>query len=682
MKKHIFFLLFFYCQLSTANSQSVSLTTHHSPLTNWRQQADHTISVTLDDKGHTLDGTETIIYTNHSPDTLRFLWFHIWPNAFKNDRTAFSEQLLQEDRTDFYFSDKEKKGYINRLDFKINGATATTENHPDYIDVIKLLLPEPLAPGRQLMITTPFHIQLPYNFSGNGYIKQQYQVTAWYPKPAVYDAQGWHILPYLGKNNLYSERGNYDVKITVPKRFKLMADGELQDTLLTGKSIVFHYRQQNTTHFTWRAGKDSLAATQTTAKAKRIAPDPLARLLDTTNKKTFSGIPVPGFNLYDGFMAGYLVHNYKSAQNRFRFAVLPMYGTKSKKLDGLARASYSWYPAGTLIKRIDAGAAASKFSYINTIEEAQPKQYAGFSKIVPFIRVSFNDNSADHKLSHSLQLKHFFIREEGFRYKDVVSGTDTTLGAQTISANRGVTQLKLEIENSRKLYPYSGDLNIEYLEGLLRMGFTGNYYFNYSDDKNGLQVRVFAGKIIYTGEKTSFKRFITTPYHLNLTGANGEEDYTYSNYFVGRNKFEGWASQQIMVRDGAFKVRTDLLGDKAGQTDNWLTAANFTTGIPDNFNLLSVLPVKIPLKVFGDIGTYAEAWDKDANYGRFVFDAGLQVSLLKETINIYFPLFYSGVFKDYYRSYLGDKNRFWQKVSFSIDLTALRRSKSLKPFLL
>lgn len=651
---------------------------------NWRQQADHSIKITLNDKEHTLDGFETITYTNHSSDTLRFIWFHLWPNAFKNDRTAFSEQFLLEDRTDFYFSDKEKKGYINRLDFKVNGITATTEDHPTYIDIIKLLLPQPLAPGKQIAITTPFHIQLSYNFSGTGHIKRNYQVAIWYPKPAVYDAQGWHPLPYLGHNDLYSEQGNYDVTITVPKEYKLMATGVLQDTQQVSNNKSFHYLQHDKTDFTWSAHKGATVVNKSDTNKAVYAPHDylgVKKLLDTSIKKNFSGLPAIGFNMYDGFMIGYVAHNYKSSQNRFRFVAAPLYGTKSKKLDGIARASYSWYPASNSLKRIDAGLSVAKFSYINTIDEVQPTQYAGFSKIVPFVRVSFNDNSPGHKINRYIQLKHFFIREEGFRYKDVVNGTDTTLGATRISANRGITQLKLAIENSRKLYPYSGEINIEHFqEGLLRAGFTGNYYFNYTDNKNGLQVRVFAGKIFYLGENTAFKRFTTTPYHLNLTGANGEEDYTYSNYFVGRNKFEGWASQQIMIRDGAFKVRTDLLSDKVGQTDNWLAAVNFTSGIPDKYNPLSVLPVKIPLKVFADIGTYAEAWGEDANAGRFVFDAGLQLSLLKETVNIYFPLFYSSVFKDYYRSYLGDK-RFWKTVSFSIDFGTLLRSKSLKPFM-
>src|ERR1700743_1398149 len=81
----------------------------------WQQQVNTTLDVTLNDSAHILDATEQIRYTNHSPDTLSYIWIHCWPNAYKNDRTAFSEQLLGNGRTDFYFSCKEQNGYINHL---------------------------------------------------------------------------------------------------------------------------------------------------------------------------------------------------------------------------------------------------------------------------------------------------------------------------------------------------------------------------------------------------------------------------------------------------------------------------------------------------------------------------------------------------------------------------------------
>ena len=118
MRKLFFFLLLTLATWLSAFSQY------------WQQQVNYTIDVSLNDKEHTLDGFEKIEYTNNSPDTLKFIWFHLWPNAYKNDKTAFSDQLLENGSTKFYFSDKEQKGYINKLDFKVNNITAQIEDHP------------------------------------------------------------------------------------------------------------------------------------------------------------------------------------------------------------------------------------------------------------------------------------------------------------------------------------------------------------------------------------------------------------------------------------------------------------------------------------------------------------------------------------------------------------------------
>jgi len=72
----------------------------------WQQQVNYTIDVSLNDKEHTLDGFASIEYINNSPDSLRFIWFHLWPNAYKNDKTAFSDVLLENGNTKFYFSNK------------------------------------------------------------------------------------------------------------------------------------------------------------------------------------------------------------------------------------------------------------------------------------------------------------------------------------------------------------------------------------------------------------------------------------------------------------------------------------------------------------------------------------------------------------------------------------------------
>ena len=905
----------------------------------WQQQVNYTIDVTLNDKDHSLDGFEKIEYINHSPDTLRFIWFHLWPNAYKNDKTAFSDQLLENGNTKFYFSDKEEKGYINRLDFKVNTITAATEDHPQHIDIIKLLLPTPLAPGQKTIISTPFHVKLPFNFSRGGHDDQSYQITQWYPKPAVYDKDGWHPMPYVDQGEFYSEFGDFEVKITVPANYVVAATGELQDAaekewlktrsayswqplvrkekmksggyktirqlspVSSGENKTLQFKQQNVHDFAWFADKrfivnhDTLQlssnklidlfsfytpqesatwknsisflkdavrhysilvgeypyntvsavqgpesfgggmeyptitvlspvktekeldhviaheighnwfygilasnerkypwmdeginsyydalyrqrkddhfqqsmeqallrtliaekkdqpistaseefstanyalvayyktaqwltwlqkelGTETFNKAmqeyyrrwqfKHPQPEDFKKVLEDVSgqnldsaftllkqtgnlpgmeqkgttiwnpvKAAFGGyddkktvitiLPAIGLNSYDKLMAGVHITNLRLPPNSFQFLLSPIYSFGAKKFAGIGFINKSFYTNG-IFRKIDIGISGSTFSSNQFTDEEGNKTFERFQKIVPGIRMTLKDKSPRSTAYRFIQFKSFLIAEEKFRfYRDtIVNGLDTSIlnRARTISENRILNQLQVVIENNRALYPYRGDLKIEQGKDFVRTAFTGNYFFNYPK-AGGLNVRLFAGKFIYTSTKTSSKQFATDRYHLNMTGANGYEDYTYSDYFIGRNKFEGAASQQIMLRDGAFKVRTDLLADKVGRTDNWLVAANFTTTIPDAINPLGILPFRIPFRVFVDIGTQAGAWKKGSAEDRFLYDAGLQLSFLKETVHIYFPLLYSRVFKDYIQSTIEKKGRFWKTVSFTIDI--------------
>jgi len=89
-----------------------------------------------------------------------------------------------------------------------------------------------------------------------------------------------------------------------------------------------------------------------------------------------------------------------------------------------------------------------------------------------------------------------------------------------------------------------------------------------------------------------------------------------------------------------------------------------------------LLPVKFPLKLFFDAGTYAEAWDRNASVSKFLYVGGLQLSLFKNVLNIYAPVIYSKEFKDYLKT---DKeaNKFLKKITFSIDIQNFHLNKFL-----
>jgi hypothetical protein len=75
------------------------------------------------------------------------------------------------------------------------------------------------------------------------------------------------------------------------------------------------------------------------------------------------------------------------------------------------------------------------------------------------------------------------------------------------------------------------------------------------------------------------------------------------------------------------------------------------------------------LRIFFDLGTYGDAWKANAEGDRFLYEAGLQLSILKDLFNIHVPILYSKVYKDYIQTVLDKKNRFWKTISFNVDVS-------------
>ncbi|MFM8595834.1 MAG: M1 family metallopeptidase [Flavobacteriales bacterium] len=202
----------------------------------FQQDVSYKIEVKLDDKKHQLSGFETLVYKNNSPQTLTFLYMHVWPNAYKNDQTALAQQFKRTEKDKIGNADPKDLGSIDGLDFKVNGQAVKWEFTPEHQDIVRIDLPTALAPGASLTLSTPFQVNIPSgSISRLGHIGQSYQITQWYPKPAVYDQNGWNQMPYLNQGEFYSEYGNFDVEITVPANYVVGATGELQ----TASEIAF-----------------------------------------------------------------------------------------------------------------------------------------------------------------------------------------------------------------------------------------------------------------------------------------------------------------------------------------------------------------------------------------------------------------------------------------------------------
>ncbi|HRJ36841.1 MAG TPA: hypothetical protein PK610_12680, partial [Flavobacteriales bacterium] len=121
----------------------------------FQQEVQYSIDVKLDDENHTLTGFERLVYINRSPQTLSQLYFHLWPNAYRNNETALAKQLLENGETAMHFANPQGElGFIDSLQFIVNKDTIRWEYDSTHMDIVVLHLNKLLKPGDTAIITT------------------------------------------------------------------------------------------------------------------------------------------------------------------------------------------------------------------------------------------------------------------------------------------------------------------------------------------------------------------------------------------------------------------------------------------------------------------------------------------------------------------------------------------------
>lgn len=209
----------------------------------WQQKADYDIAVELNDDNQSISGTETITYTNNSPDILKYLWLQLDQNLFAKDsnspKTATSSVKDS-------VSTKAIAGQLGLFDFdgghKIKAVRDASGKALPYIinkTMMRVDLPQPLKPGDKVS----FGIDWSFNIvdrnmlggrSGMEYFPEDknyiYTIAQFFPRMCVYDdVVGWQNKQFLGRSEFTVPFGDYRVKITVPADHMVGATGMLEN---------------------------------------------------------------------------------------------------------------------------------------------------------------------------------------------------------------------------------------------------------------------------------------------------------------------------------------------------------------------------------------------------------------------------------------------------------------------
>lgn len=190
--------------------------------TYWQQSVEYTFNVKLIPDEHTLLGDETIIYRNNSPDTLKHIYLHLYPNAYRDKNTTFMKERRRFNNLHVRPFPEENRGYIDISDF-------TIDDNPTPVTIYQTLLRadllQSLPPGRSIKITLSFEEKVRKKTGRAGYRGRHYNFAQWYPKVVVYDEMGWHPDVFHSHGEFYGEFGTFDVSIEIPEDYVIAATG-------------------------------------------------------------------------------------------------------------------------------------------------------------------------------------------------------------------------------------------------------------------------------------------------------------------------------------------------------------------------------------------------------------------------------------------------------------------------
>jgi len=232
--------------------------------------ADYDIDVTLDPEHRILEGVETITWRNTTSQPASELRFHLYYNAWRNDRSSFFSGYRYRD---FQFDeyDDDDWAYCDVRSLRLPGdegrdpADLTprlffdqpNDGNEDDRTVLVAPLDQPVGPGETIRVRIEWTSKVPRTFARTGVIDDSYFLAQWFPKIGVFEEEGWNCHQFTG-TEFFADFGNYDVRITVPEDWIVGATGRRWKLDKKEGVATHHFRQHDVHDFAWTTSPDYL----------------------------------------------------------------------------------------------------------------------------------------------------------------------------------------------------------------------------------------------------------------------------------------------------------------------------------------------------------------------------------------------------------------------------------------
>ena len=234
------------------------------------RNANYDIDVRLDHATRTLTGTAVIRWRNIGQAGTDSLRLHLYWNGWRNTASTWMReyQLAEGDTTGTRAGDW---SFINVTALALadaNGAPATDlmptftfvqpdDGNPEDRSLAAVTLPRAVAPGSEVVLQVAWTARVPRTFSRTGAIGSYYFIAHWFPKLAVFEGDRWVAHQFHANTEFYSDYGNYDVRITVPRGWVVGSTGIEQSRIDAAEgTTTYRYVEQDVHDFTWTTSPD------------------------------------------------------------------------------------------------------------------------------------------------------------------------------------------------------------------------------------------------------------------------------------------------------------------------------------------------------------------------------------------------------------------------------------------
>jgi hypothetical protein len=211
----------------------------------WQNSARYSLKAEIDPVTHTLHGSSSIRYYNDSPDELSMIVLELAQNLHK-------EGTPKKDMTEITGGTNIESVSINGSELdEISWLDWYTQRSPGYIvegTQMYVMTGDPVFAGASLDMDVEWSFIIPEAGASGRMGRNRnnlYFIAYWYPQINVYDdVYGWLADDFLGNAEFYHPFADYDLEITMPREWIVMATGEFLNPEETLSERIFSRYQQ------------------------------------------------------------------------------------------------------------------------------------------------------------------------------------------------------------------------------------------------------------------------------------------------------------------------------------------------------------------------------------------------------------------------------------------------------